>query len=288
MLPVLVHGAGHILGWLVPIFSRPLLNLFIQTYDYTFSLHKEWIFLRRSRWTKVKALYIITRYIPIVLIAVDLYLNLTPNQNPNKCHIIISIYSYSGLISLTCSECMFVLRTYALWNRNRILLVAMLSALVAVIGASSGIRFANLADSNVTTSAIPGIAGCYWTSRSIQFSIAFILLFVFQLGLVSLTLIHVIQSWRMSTGHLYAILVNHNIFYYACGLFLSAGNILVPILISDPACYSLLDDLQVCIIAILATRMHLHLWHTDQHAGYDTDALVWVSLSDMSPGDLAP
>lgn len=38
------------------------------------------------------------------------------------------------------------------------------------------------------------------------------------LGLVSLTLIHVIPRWRMAKGHLHAILVKHNMFYYACGL----------------------------------------------------------------------
>ncbi|KAG1719457.1 hypothetical protein EDB19DRAFT_1784544 [Suillus lakei] len=37
-------------------------------------------------------------------------------------------------------------------------------------------------------------------------------------GLVSLTLIRVIQSWRTAKGHLHAVLEKHNILYYACGL----------------------------------------------------------------------
>ncbi|KAG1785453.1 uncharacterized protein HD556DRAFT_1314234 [Suillus plorans] len=37
-------------------------------------------------------------------------------------------------------------------------------------------------------------------------------------------------SWRSTKGPLQAILVKHNIFYYVCGLFLSAVNILVPAL----------------------------------------------------------
>ncbi|KAG1737979.1 hypothetical protein EDB19DRAFT_919560 [Suillus lakei] len=189
-------------------------------------------------------------------------------------------------MSLACSECFFVLRTYALWNSNKILLVFMLSALVATVGACSGVRFTNIATSQITTSVIPGIPGCYLSLSSIRFSIPFILLFVFQLGLISLTLIRVIQSWRTAKGRLHAILVKHNIFYYACGLLLSAGNIIVPILLADPAYYSLLDDIEVCILAILATRMHLHLWHIDRHM-HDTDALIWISMSDMSPGDRA-
>jgi hypothetical protein len=41
---------------------------------------------------------------------------------------------------------------------------------------------------------------------------------MFSQGLMILTLIRAIQNWRMNTNRLYAILVNHSISYYACGL----------------------------------------------------------------------
>ncbi|KAG2341870.1 hypothetical protein BDR05DRAFT_964948 [Suillus weaverae] len=75
------------------------------TYDYVCSLHEEWKFLLQSRWSKVKALYIIARYVPFVLITADVYLNFTPNENPSKCQIMIIIYSGFCQISVTCSEC---------------------------------------------------------------------------------------------------------------------------------------------------------------------------------------
>ncbi|KAG1809139.1 uncharacterized protein BJ212DRAFT_618852 [Suillus subaureus] len=43
------------------------------TYDYICSLHEEWTFLLRSHWTKVKALYIIARYVPFVITTMNLY-----------------------------------------------------------------------------------------------------------------------------------------------------------------------------------------------------------------------
>ncbi|KAG2040854.1 hypothetical protein BDR03DRAFT_68183 [Suillus americanus] len=95
-------------------------------YDYICSLHEEWTFLLRSRWTKVKALYITARYVPFLITTMNLYLTMAPN---NTCQISISIVTPLSLISLGCSECFFVLRTYALWNKNRILLVVMLSTL---------------------------------------------------------------------------------------------------------------------------------------------------------------
>ncbi|KAG1719460.1 hypothetical protein EDB19DRAFT_699370 [Suillus lakei] len=251
------------------------------TYDYACSVDEEWKFLHRSRWTKVKVLYIITRHVPFFLIAIGLCLKFTTNESLNECGILTDIYSGFCLISIICSESFFVLRTCALWNNNRIILVAVLFVLFAEVVISIGIRFTDSAILNVTTSAIPG---CYSSSPGVQF-LSYILLFVFQLGLVSLTLIRVIQSWRTAKGHLYAVLVKHNILYYACVLFLSAMNVLVPMLFSNSAYYTILEDLQAFILAILATRMHLHLWHIDRHM-HGSDALVYISMTDVSPEDI--
>lgn len=181
-----------------------------------------------------------------------------------KCRVLINIYSCFGLISLVCSECIFVLRTCALWNNNRILRVAMLTTFFAVITISAGLLFTGIALSHVVTSMIPGITGCYWSLGGVWYSISFVFLLICQLGLFSLTLTHVIQSWRTARGHLYSILVKHNIFYYACGVLLSAINVLTPLLFSDSIFHSF-EDLEMCVLAILATRMHLYLWHNDQH-----------------------
>ncbi|KAG1741984.1 hypothetical protein EDB19DRAFT_1827907 [Suillus lakei] len=250
-----LSGAGCVLGRLVPIYSRLPFNIFIQIYDYVYSLHGQWTFLLRSRWTK-------------------------------KCRTLINICSCFTAISLCCSECIFLLRIYALWNNDRIVLVTMMSTLFATIVPFIGIWFTAVAASGVMASAIPGIQGCYLSSRSSLLFMSFILVFVFQPGLISLTLIRVLQSWRSDNGPLYAILVKHNIFYYACGLFLSAMNVLVPILSSDPTYTTFLETLQVFVLSILATRMHLHLWNIDQHM-HGSDALVYMSMSGMSPADRA-
>ncbi|KAG1721000.1 hypothetical protein EDB19DRAFT_1962723 [Suillus lakei] len=252
------------------------------TYDYVRSLHEEWTFLLRSRWNKVKFLYIITRYVPFIVIITELYLTFTPNENPNQCRMLNNIYSCFGVISVTCSDGFFVLRTYALWNNNKIILVAMLSAFLAIVLSFSGIWFTAIATSHVRTSVIPGITGCYRSSRSVQLSMPFLLLFIFALGLVSLTLIRVIHSWRTAKSPLHAVLVKHNIFYYVCSLLISAVNVLMPILTSNSIYHAFFEHFQVFSLAILATRMHLYLWDIDQHA-HSSDAVVCISMSDMSP-----
>ncbi|KAG2131981.1 hypothetical protein BD769DRAFT_1386665 [Suillus cothurnatus] len=51
------------------------------------------------------------------------------------------------------------------------------------------------------------VPGCRRNSGSFSFFIPFIICFVFQLVLISLTLVCVIQSWRLAKGPLYAILL---------------------------------------------------------------------------------
>ncbi|KAG2113957.1 hypothetical protein DEU56DRAFT_761881 [Suillus clintonianus] len=183
-----------------------------------------------------------------------------------------------GAYSITC----------ALWNNDRMVLVGLLSTLFATFLASMATNLSYTSYSihpsyTVTTSAIPGITGCYGSSRNVQHFIPFLLLFVFQLGLVSLTLIRVMQNWRLAKGPLHVVLVKHNIYYYACGLFLSAVNILVPTLSSYAAYDSVFQRLEIVFLAILATRMHLHLWHMDKHTD-GSDILVQISLPDICDG----
>ncbi|KAG1824068.1 hypothetical protein DFJ58DRAFT_830670 [Suillus subalutaceus] len=169
-----------------------------------------------------------------------------------------------------------MLRTYALWNNNKSVLAAMVTASVAIIIASISIAFTTISTSYILTSAIPGIAGCYRSSRGVQFFIPYLLLFVFELGLVSLTLMRTIQNWRSDNGPLYTVLVKHNIFYYACGLLLSVVNIIMQVLFSDYAYHSFFEDMLCFLLAIFATRMHLHLWHINRNA-HGSDALLYMS-----------
>jgi hypothetical protein len=249
-------------------------------YDYVCLLHQELTFLIQSRWTKVKGLYILTRYVPFLLFIAHLYLNFIPDDDPNKCQLINNICSCFSLISVICAECFFIIRTYALWNNNKFVLAAMVTAFLAVIIASVGVLFTATADAPFETSPILGITGCYQSAGSDELFVPFILLFALELGLVSLTLVRAIQSWRIARSPLYNVLLKHNIFYYACGLFFSIVNIFTSLLLQY-AYNGMLQDFQIIILAILATRMHLHLWHMDRQV-HGSDGLMLIPLTDVS------
>ncbi|KAG2139584.1 uncharacterized protein EDB93DRAFT_696502 [Suillus bovinus] len=251
------------------------------TYDYACSLHEEWRFLLLSHWTKAKGLYIVTRYVPFLLLATNLYLSFIPNETPGKCRVLDNICSGFSMLLAVCSECFFILRTCALWSNNRILFAAILVTAFTFVGASIGVTFATTAPATYAISAIPGIAGCYQSSTSLQLFIPFLLLCAFELGLMTLTLIRAIQSWQQNRNRLYTVLVNHNIFYYTCGLLFSVANIFTSLLLHY-SYHAILHDFQFIVLAILATRMHRHLWQM-KHQTRGSDALMQIPMSDMSP-----
>ncbi|KAG1791971.1 uncharacterized protein BJ212DRAFT_1592989 [Suillus subaureus] len=139
------------------------------------------------------------------------------------------------IVSVICSECFFIIRTYALWNKNKILLAAVLSAFCMQLArswASQGATTARLVfGSSYHFSSLPG---SNWT-------------------------------WRISPTRLYVVLVKHNIFYYTCGFLFSVTNIFASMHLHY-SYHALLYDFQFMILAILATRMHLHLWVVNRHA----------------------
>ncbi|KAG2139577.1 uncharacterized protein EDB93DRAFT_1106067, partial [Suillus bovinus] len=259
---------------------------FTAIYDYACSLHEEWAFLLRSRWCKMKSLYIVTRYLPFILLATNLYLCFASNENIDEFQVVSTVRSGLGIVIVIVSECFFILRTYVLWDRNRILLAAMLSTFLTFIIVSFGVTFANCIPAAYVTSAIPGITGYYLISAGFLYFIPLVLLFVFELGLVILTLIHAMQKWQENQSRRYLVLLNHNISYYACGLLFSIGNIFTLLLLQ----YSYhigLFHFQFIMHAFLATHMHLHLWQASQHPHGSTDAVMHISMSDISFANIA-
>ncbi|KAG2366885.1 hypothetical protein BDR07DRAFT_403867 [Suillus spraguei] len=176
-------------------------------HDYICSLHEEWTYLLRSDWSMLKGLYIVTRYLPFSLLAIVLWLGFDPNETLGGCSVLAIVKLVLSIALVFFSEFFFMLRTYVLWNKNKILLAAMLTTF-----------FVFLLSANASYQDPYSNNWAFWWT--------FILLTVFELGLMVLTFIRAIQSWRINSSRLYVVLVKHNILYYACALLLSVANVI--------------------------------------------------------------
>lgn len=238
------------------------------------------MFLFCSRWRRVKLLYVVTRYTPFLLFAAHLHMNFAPDDISDTCQFVNNICSCLSVILFVCSESFFVLRTYVLWDNNKVVLAAMLLAFVTLFAGAMAAVFSVTANAPFETSSIPGITGCYQSSGSTGLFVPYLLLFVLELMLISLTLTCAIRKWRASDDRLYVVILKHNVFYYACGLGFSIVNVLTSLLL-DYAYSGMFQDFQGIIHAILATRMHLHLWHVNRTD--DPGVFTSITLSDLTP-----
>ncbi|KAG1814808.1 hypothetical protein EV424DRAFT_1413533 [Suillus variegatus] len=89
----------------------------------------------------MKGMYIVTRYLPFILLTTDLYLSFTPDENLGKCRTLDSIGSGLAMLLVICSEWFFILRTYVHWDNNGFLLAAMLSTFFCFLVAAFRIAF---------------------------------------------------------------------------------------------------------------------------------------------------
>ncbi|KAG1738228.1 hypothetical protein EDB19DRAFT_2025439 [Suillus lakei] len=224
-------------------------------YDYACSIREEGKFLLCSRWSKVKFLYVVTRYVPFLLLAALSYVNLVPDETLDTCQFVTNVHLALGTIALVGSECFFILRTYVLWNSNKVVLTVMLSTSAvscmqyrsfamrtkyqAMTVGSAVVGFSATATAPFETSSVTGSTGCYQSSDSGKLSVPFLLLVGFELMCYIMRV--VCYTYR--------------------GMF---------------------QDFQIIIHVILATRMHLHLWHADRNRNadaFDAFALPRVILT---------
>jgi len=100
------------------------------SYDFLCTLDREVKYIWSSPWNPGSLLFMLNRYLPFIDTGVALYL-ITTETTPEICHtlnlFIIAMLNFGILIS----EMIIILRTYAIWNHSRpVLMLLRVLALV--------------------------------------------------------------------------------------------------------------------------------------------------------------
>ncbi|KAG2142463.1 hypothetical protein DEU56DRAFT_900494 [Suillus clintonianus] len=240
----------------------------IWVYDYIIKFDDELAYLRKSRWGAVKMLYLVCRYLPFVLLATDTYQVLQPALPLSLCETYFVMNSWLEGITLVTAESMFISRTYAIWGRSRRILIILTCSAVAIM-IPVGYLMTNFGNSTeITEPPIPNITSCYNVGGSRIIVVAYVLLVVGEFEILCFTLYRSIKHYKglTSRNHLLSILIQHNIFYFICGLVFSLLLILtlgfLPLVYGD-----MISNVQATVHALLITRMHLELWKSDRGRG---------------------
>ncbi|KAH9065834.1 hypothetical protein EDB87DRAFT_1593350 [Lactarius vividus] len=101
-------------------------------WDWIISLPREWQYIWKTSWTPVKAAYLFCRYWVITVVPYLLYAFVN-NHSLETCQKIYKIPVALAMWNQVGSESVLLIRTYAFFNRNKIVLAGLLCALGGMI-----------------------------------------------------------------------------------------------------------------------------------------------------------
>lgn len=231
-------------------------------YDCFLTLDQEVSLLHGTSWKKGAILYVMSRYTPVFLLCVRIYMNYLQNEDFVTCKSLHSIWYCAAAFCISCAEGIFILRTYALWGHNKSILGLMLSTVLCLVIAD--VVMTTAISSHLEFQVLGRSSGCFsLVSDGKMSGFPWTLLVAFEFEIIVLTMIRVYRAYRERGCLLLDILLQHNIFYFGTGLTLSVANIVTIRCLSYNSS-NMFGSFQIVMHTIIVTRMHLQFCSTSQ------------------------
>ncbi|KAG1804764.1 uncharacterized protein HD556DRAFT_478143 [Suillus plorans] len=248
-------------------------------YDYILCLPDTVNFLANSRWGLSTFLYIICSHLPLAFMLVNMLVVFQPDAPLHLCRSYNVVNIYIGVVTMTCAECIFVVRAYAVWERGRWFAALETFAVIAyLVPITISLQQFN---SRVSEPCwIPGVTGHLDTETSIRIYVAFGLLAMAELQTFLLLWYRVIKGlggWGMD-NRLMRGLMKDNLLYCSCGFAFSISVIVSTVFFPFTVGHMLLE-FECVVQALLVTRMHRNFWRSDRAFGNiptDISLTTWM------------
>lgn len=182
------------------------------------------------------------------------------------------------MLIIVSAESIFFVRTYIIWDRSKRILWAFIISIMFLLTPIVGILVKYNSSIIVTNWIGPGILGCSKTGETSAVLYVYVLMVIAELEILCLTLYRAIVNYRRERGaNVLRVLVQHNIFYFGCGV--ASSVVLIVVIATFPASYSdLVSSVQITVHAALVTRMHRALWgYNEEYAHADEFSLTTFS-----------
>ncbi|KAG2140083.1 hypothetical protein DEU56DRAFT_798533 [Suillus clintonianus] len=194
-----------------------------------------------------------------------------PNGTFTLCRSYAIANTYIGFLVILCAECIFVLRSIAVWERKRLVMALQFSSII--VYTVLVIMCFKQYSSASGECRIFGFVEYLDTKTSTPLIVVYCLAIVAQLQILLLVLYRAVKSRgdRGIGNRLMLGLVRDNLLYFVCSFPLNLGMILAIIFLPSPAAH-LISEFSTILQAVLVTRMHRDFWRSDRAScGVDTD-----------------
>ncbi|KAL4258819.1 DUF6533 domain-containing protein [Pleurotus pulmonarius] len=254
-------------------------SLAIVLYDYmlTLELEARHIWSKQQRWSLIRILFLVNRYMPFIDITFSLYNELLPTDR--GCSFMNIFSGWSFCLSIALSEVVLTLRTWSLWEGRRwsgiALVLFYLSCWVPIL-----ILFGIfLEDADVHALRLPGYATCIIFPANKSLYLCWTLLLAYDAGTLALMLIAGTRSHTQLYGRskgssaLLNTIFRDGITYYIALFVLSLMNIITVAMLPKEF-VNLFSVLQRAVHSTLTSRVVLHLREQAEKPTLYSDSLI--------------
>jgi len=229
-------------------------SLALLVYDYFMTLESEVNLIWPSKWSFIKVLYVLTRYLPFVDVSVLPVYDTSKTISLKTCKQLYTVGSFGVVIGVAIAELILVIRTWALWGREKRIGIFLFVLYVSLVIPAFVFMIIFV---NSLTFAVTKDIGCTPTGGSPLIVGDFLIIVLIETVVLGLTLGRGWYNYRGRRG-LLAVLYRDGIAFYFALLTLSIVNITV--VIAAPIDLSnLLTTIQRVLHSCLSARVILNL-----------------------------
>ncbi|KIJ12967.1 hypothetical protein PAXINDRAFT_170864 [Paxillus involutus ATCC 200175] len=201
-------------------------------FDYFYQLEDEVTFIwSRGDWSIGKALFVPTRYIPFIIIPLTLCSSLAANLDVHVSDFPPTVCAVLETVAIALSEVTFGLRAYAMWNRNRAVLVIYCCVAIAYVAVEVFVLQSVLPSVTFGEPPIAIIPGCYETGGSDIDFVSFVVIMVAEAVTTTLTVYRAYRHFRHTPNALVQNMTRDGVFYCVTMFSMSITNALFTLLL---------------------------------------------------------
>jgi len=251
-------------------------------YDYILVLHLEIRLIWFSRWSYTKVFYLIIRYIPFISLVLALHNQMSLDPSLKTCKRTYPVEIWLTLLEVTFVEIVLCIRTWAVWNRSRIIGIGLAILIFGDLIVQCFLVNKFVVSMEYSPALYPGFRGCFVTHANRALWTNYTLLTIVDAVVLVLMGISAFRSYRRSNISKLTLIVHRDgILFYIYLLGISIANVVTTATFPLDLMI-LLSPLGSALYALLTTRIVLNIRDastqgcnkSELHTGYDDSSTV--------------